>query len=100
MRRERDGGLESFLSIKRLNAFATVPIDEFVQIGVAQRLIDRSETSLGTLEGSLRVKLPAAHMADGEDNTSTRQNIPLDNFAVNERRDSEDGFLRKHGEFE
>jgi len=39
-------------------------------------------------------------MADRQDNTTARQNIPLDNFAVNERRDSEDSLLRKHGEFE
>ena len=61
-----DGGLKPLLAIESCHAFAPVPIDEFVQIGIAQRLVDRAETRLGTLEGSLCVKLPTAQMTDGE----------------------------------
>ena len=70
--------------------------DKFIQMWIAQSLIDGSKTRLGTLEGGLSGKLPAAHVADGEDHASANRNIPLDDFAVHKGRDAEDRFPRKN----
>jgi hypothetical protein len=68
---EGDGGFETILSIEGFHALAPITIDELVQIGVAQGLIDSSKTRLRTLERSLRVKLPTSHVADGQDHAPT-----------------------------
>ena len=92
--------MKPFPPIKSFHPLAAVAIDEFVQIWVVQSLIDCPKTRLGTLEGTLRVKLPAAHVANGEYHTPTAQNISLDDFAVLPRRDAKDHFLRKRGNLE
>ena len=95
-----NGSLEPLFAIKGFHSLSAIAIDEFIQMWIPQSLIDGSKTRLGTLEGGLSVKLPAAHVADGEDHTSASQNIPFDDFAVHKGRDAEDRFPRKNGRFE